>query len=247
MRRRAGWCLPSTDLPAGSADQTIERRGPRVDAPAKARDGFLKSLGTTDVELGEIEDKKGRFLTATFVEKGRPTAAVLAEALPEILAQFPWPKSMRWADGEARWVRPLQAILCLFDGEVVPFTLRRDQQRQPDLRASLHGARRDRGRRSRRLHGQASPGAGRARCGGPTRGDRDGSDAARHVRRLPVAVGPGAARRDRGPGRMAGAADRSDRRCVHDASRPRCWSRPCGRTRNTWRWRRPRVRSRPTS
>ncbi len=111
-----------TDLPAGSADQTIERRGPRVDAPAKARDGFLRSLGTTDVELGEIEDKKGRFLTATFVEKGRPTAAVLAEALPEILAQFPWPKSMRWADGEARWVRPLQSILCLFDGEVVPFS-----------------------------------------------------------------------------------------------------------------------------
>ncbi len=110
------------DLPGGSADQTIERRGPRVDAPAKARDGFLRSLGTSDVELGEIEDKKGRFLTATFVEKGRPTAAVLAEALPEILAQFPWPKSMRWADGEARWVRPLQSILCLFDGKVVPFT-----------------------------------------------------------------------------------------------------------------------------
>ena len=32
---------------------------------------------------------------------------------------------MRWGDGEFRWVRPLQSILCLLDGEVVPFTRRR--------------------------------------------------------------------------------------------------------------------------
>ncbi len=109
-------------VPAGSADQTVERRGPRVDAPEQARQGFLKSLGAVRYELAEIEDKKGRFLVATFVEKGRATTAVLAAAIPDILAHFPWPKSMRWGDGEARWVRPLQAILCLFDGEVVPFS-----------------------------------------------------------------------------------------------------------------------------
>jgi len=105
----------------GSPDQTIERRGPRVDAPVKAKDGFLGSLGTTDYQLGEVEDKKGRFLTATFTQKGRSTVDVLAEAIPDLLAHFPWPKSMRWADGEARWVRPLQSILCLFDEVVVPF------------------------------------------------------------------------------------------------------------------------------
>ena len=105
----------------GSPDQTIERRGPRVDAPVKARAGFLQSLGTADYELGEIEDKKGRFLTASFTQRGRATVDVLAEAIPDILAHFPWPKSMRWAAGEARWVRPLQAILCLFDGAVVSF------------------------------------------------------------------------------------------------------------------------------
>jgi glycyl-tRNA synthetase beta chain len=110
------------DLPSASADQTIERRGPRVDSPEKARDGFLSSLGTTDYTLGEIEDKKGRFLVATFVQRGRATADVLAESIPDVLAHFPWPKSMRWADGDARWVRPLQSILCLFDGDVVPFS-----------------------------------------------------------------------------------------------------------------------------
>ena len=105
----------------GSPDQTIERRGPRVDAPAKAKDGFLGSLGTTDYQLGEVEDKKGRFLLATYTQRGQSTVDVLAGAIPDLLAHFPWPKSMRWADGEARWVRPLQAILCLFDGVVVPF------------------------------------------------------------------------------------------------------------------------------
>lgn len=110
------------DLPVVSADQTIERRGPRVDAPEKARQGFLKSLGSVDYTLAEIEDKKGRFLVATFVERGRSTAAIVAEAIPAILAGFPWPKSMRWGDGEAHWVRPLKSILCLLDGEVVPFT-----------------------------------------------------------------------------------------------------------------------------
>ena len=105
----------------GSPDQTIERRGPRVDAPAKAKEGFLGSLGTADYRLGEVEDKKGRFLVATYTQKGRSTVDVLAEAIPDLLAHFPWPKSMRWADGEARWVRPLQAMLCLFDGVVVPF------------------------------------------------------------------------------------------------------------------------------
>jgi len=34
---------------------------------------------------------------------------------------FPWPKSMTWGRGTLRWVRPLKRILCVFDGEVVPF------------------------------------------------------------------------------------------------------------------------------
>jgi glycyl-tRNA synthetase beta chain len=46
---------------------------------------------------------------------------VVAEIVPEIVANFPWPKSMRWGSGKLRWVRPLHSILCLLDGKVVPF------------------------------------------------------------------------------------------------------------------------------
>ena len=109
------------DVETAQADREIERRGPRVDAPEKARDGFLRGLGPVDYTLSEIEDKKGRFLLARFTQKGERTAELLARELPVLLASFPWPKSMRWSDGEARWVRPLRAILCRFDDAVVPF------------------------------------------------------------------------------------------------------------------------------
>lgn len=110
------------DVGLGQPDRTIERRGPRVDAPAAARDGFLKSLGEADYRLVEREDRKGRVLVATWHERGRPSREIIAEAMPEILARFPWPKSMRWGSGEVRWVRPLRSILCLLDGEVVTFS-----------------------------------------------------------------------------------------------------------------------------
>jgi glycyl-tRNA synthetase beta chain len=41
----------------------------------------------------------------------------------QIVRGFPWPKSMTWASGTLRWVRPLQRILCVFDGETVPFDI----------------------------------------------------------------------------------------------------------------------------
>jgi glycyl-tRNA synthetase beta chain len=43
--------------------------------------------------------------------------------VPTIIRNFPWPKSMRWGSGTLKWVRPLQSILCTFDGEVVPFEI----------------------------------------------------------------------------------------------------------------------------
>ena len=117
--RRLG--IAVSGLPERQPDRVSERRGPRVDAPEKARQGFLRSLEGLDYELFEREDRKGRALYARVREAGRPTKEALGEALPAMLERFPWPKSMRWGEGEQRWVRPLHAILCLLDEEVVPF------------------------------------------------------------------------------------------------------------------------------
>ncbi len=108
-------------LPVKAPDVTGERKGPRLDAPEKAIEGFRRSL-PEGARIEERDEKKGRMLFATWEVKGRPTADVLAEAAPAALAALPWPKSMRWGDHALRWVRPLHGIVALFDGAVVPFS-----------------------------------------------------------------------------------------------------------------------------
>ncbi len=110
-------------LPAAQADVSEERKGPRVDAPDQALQGFLRSTGLTREQLRVQKDAKGDFYLAVIERKGRPTPVVLAEIIPEIVRTFPWPKSQRWGAGDLTWVRPLHSILCTFDGEVVPFEI----------------------------------------------------------------------------------------------------------------------------
>jgi glycyl-tRNA synthetase beta chain len=112
------------DLPARSPDVSEEKKGPRVGAPDAAVQGFLKSAGLKSLDQAETRsDKKGNFYVALIQRAGRPTADVIAEIVPEIVRNIPWPKSMRWGSGRLRWVRPLHAILCVFGGKVVPFEI----------------------------------------------------------------------------------------------------------------------------
>jgi glycyl-tRNA synthetase beta chain len=108
-------------LTAQSKDTREERKGPKVDAPQAAIDGFLKSTGLTLDQLTKQDDKKGAFYLAVIKKTGRLATDVIAELVPDVIRKFPWPKSMRWGSGALRWVRPLHSILCTFDGEVVPF------------------------------------------------------------------------------------------------------------------------------
>ncbi len=108
-------------LPSEQKDTIEERKGPRVDAPEKALNGFLRSTGLQKEDLNIEEDKKGSFYVAKIECKGRATIEVLTELLPECIHDLKWPKSMRWGSRPLRWVRPLHNILCLFDREIVPF------------------------------------------------------------------------------------------------------------------------------
>jgi glycyl-tRNA synthetase beta chain len=109
-------------LPSRSPDIREERKGPRVDAPDAAIKGFLKSAGLSSADQAERrDDKKGAYYVALLERPGRATSEVIAEILPRLVKTFPWPKSMRWGYGRLRWVRPLHSIVCLLDGEVVPF------------------------------------------------------------------------------------------------------------------------------
>ncbi|HLY07239.1 MAG TPA: glycine--tRNA ligase subunit beta [Rhizomicrobium sp.] len=109
-------------LPAKQPDTSEEKKGPRVGAPEKAIEGFLRSAGVTLEQCTTQKDGKGEFYVAVIHRAGRPTEEVLAEILPETIGRLPWPKSMRWIAEPVRWVRPLRGIVCTLDGEVVPFT-----------------------------------------------------------------------------------------------------------------------------
>lgn len=109
-------------LPDSQPDVREERKGPKVNAPEKAIEGFLRSTGLTLDQCETKEDKKGAFYVAVIEKKGQATSAVLPEILTTALHALPWPKSMKWGSNELRWVRPIQNILCILNGAVVPFT-----------------------------------------------------------------------------------------------------------------------------
>ena len=109
-------------LPAETPDISEERRGPSTGAPEKALQGFLGSVGLTIEQVEKRETPKGEFYFAVIEKKGQKTADLLTGLLETAITQLPWPKSMRWADHAERWVRPMHAIVSLFDGAPISVT-----------------------------------------------------------------------------------------------------------------------------
>ena len=133
-------------IPVKQPDVREEKRGPRVGSPEGAIAGFVRAAGLSSVGEAEVvRDKKGDFYVAVTEKPGRSTIEILAEILPEIIREFPWPKSMRWGKQSGkessaslalnvdapdsrslRWVRPLHSIVATFgpdneEPEIVPF------------------------------------------------------------------------------------------------------------------------------
>ena len=101
-------------LPMQQPDRTEERKGPRADAPDKAIEGFLKSVGLTRDQVEERDTKKGKVLFAVTEEEGKATADVLGGIIFQILSTLTWPKSMRWPQMvPVTWVRPMRTLLAI--------------------------------------------------------------------------------------------------------------------------------------
>jgi glycyl-tRNA synthetase beta chain len=133
------------ELPAATPASEREEKGPRLGAPEAALGGFARkyslpedavaamraatSVSDTPVYEGDgltivaRPEKSGASFLLRLRNPARPSAELLAEAIPALIRRFPWPKSMRWGTSDLIWVRPLQRILCLLDGVVVPLDL----------------------------------------------------------------------------------------------------------------------------
>jgi glycyl-tRNA synthetase beta chain len=111
-------------LTARSKDISEEIKGPSTTAPEQAVQGFLRKAGLSSIAEAHVhsDPKKGDFYVAHISKPGRAAEEIIAELVPGIIRNFPWPKSMRWGPasakpGSLRWVRPLQSILCTFGPE----------------------------------------------------------------------------------------------------------------------------------
>jgi glycyl-tRNA synthetase beta chain len=89
--------------------------------PTKAALGFAKKHGVSVDDLGLLETPKGDYLFVKRSIPGRPTPEVLSELFPRLLADIPWPKSMRWGSEKFPFVRPIHWMVALYNGSVIPF------------------------------------------------------------------------------------------------------------------------------
>jgi glycyl-tRNA synthetase beta chain len=90
----------------------------------KAGQGFAAKHGVTveAIQRAEVAGKKGLYAVASRHVLGRDTRALLPDVLRDLAVTIPWPKSMRWGWSETPFVRPVQWLVVLYGGEVVPMT-----------------------------------------------------------------------------------------------------------------------------
>lgn len=103
-------------LPEKQPDIRMEKKGPKIEAPQVAIDGFKKSLEGQDAEIFQ---KEGLYY-ANISQKGRIVADIVKEIAENIIKNFTWPKSMRDGVHEIRWVRPLKNIMAILNSDIVP-------------------------------------------------------------------------------------------------------------------------------
>jgi len=96
-------------------------KGPKVDTPEIALEGFIKSndLNKSDVYKKKIE--KGEFYFAKTKSKIKDIFKELQTIIPETLQTYSWGKSMKWSTYDLNWARPLKSIVSLLDNKVINF------------------------------------------------------------------------------------------------------------------------------
>ncbi len=113
---------------AQQPDQRIERLGPalkaalRDGAPSPAGLGFAKSCGVEFDALEQVTTDKGEYLVYRAEQPGKPLVELLPAIFADCIRQMDRlaPKRMRWGDGDATFVRPVQWLCAMHGSQVVP-------------------------------------------------------------------------------------------------------------------------------
>ena len=100
-----------------------EIRGPNINAPEKALEGFLKSNKISKEKVFKKSTEKGIFYFFNKPSQKIKTYDLLKESIASLLLKISWKKSMKWGNHDLYWGRPLKSILALFDKKIIEFKL----------------------------------------------------------------------------------------------------------------------------
>ena len=98
-----------------------EIRGPNINAPEKAVDGFIKSNKIEKKNIYKKKTDKGEFYFYRKQTIKINVKDILISQIPIILGRIPWKKSMKWGDHSLYWGRPLKSIMAIFNGKTLNF------------------------------------------------------------------------------------------------------------------------------
>ena len=98
-----------------------EIRGPKVEAPEQALEGFIRSNKIERKNLYKKKTEKGEFYFYKIKSKSLKTHDLLIDFIPKILGNYQWRKSMKWGEFDLNWGRPLKSILSVFDKKIISF------------------------------------------------------------------------------------------------------------------------------
>ncbi len=100
-----------------------EIRGPNINAPEKALEGFLKSNKISKEKVFKKSNEKGIFYFYNKPSQKIKTYDLLKDNIASLLLKITWKKSMKWGNHNLYWGRPLKSILSLFDKKIIEFNL----------------------------------------------------------------------------------------------------------------------------
>ena len=96
-------------------------KGPKVDAPQVALDGFIKSNNLSKSDIYKKKIEKGEFYFANTKPKIINILQELQHIVPSVMRDYSWKKSMKWSSYDLNWGRPLRSIIALFNNKVINF------------------------------------------------------------------------------------------------------------------------------
>jgi glycyl-tRNA synthetase beta chain len=98
-----------------------ETKGPNINAPEIALEGFMRSNNVSKKDLFKKKTDKGEFYFFKTKSKKISTYDLLEKFLPLLLKKIQWKKSMKWGEFDLNWGRPLKSILAVFDNKKLTF------------------------------------------------------------------------------------------------------------------------------